>query len=165
MANALCTASFGIAEQAHLFRVGKITEEQFITNSEILCLETSVSALSSFIGQALIPVPVLGAVIGNTLGTMVYQVAKDNLSKREQLIFERYLQYLNELEKELEEKYKSYIDELNNGLRIYYDLLERAFSPNYGEALQGSVALALSLGVPSDELLKTMSEIDDYFMT
>ena len=45
VASALCTASFGIAEQAHLLRNGKITQEQFIMNSEILCLDTSVSAL------------------------------------------------------------------------------------------------------------------------
>ena len=98
VASALCTASFGIAEQAHLLRTGKITQEQFIMNSEILCLDTSVSALSSFIGQALIPVPVLGAVIGNTVGTLLYQVAKDNLTKKEQKLIEGYLKYLYELE-------------------------------------------------------------------
>ena len=97
VASALCTASFGIAEQVHLLRTGKITEEQFIMNSEILCLDTSISALSSFIGQALIPVPVLGAVIGNTVGTFLYQVAKDNLTKKEQKLIEGYLRYLYEL--------------------------------------------------------------------
>lgn len=164
VASSLCTASFGIAEQAHLLRTGKITQEQFIMNSEILCLETSVSALSSFIGQALIPVPVLGAVIGNTVGTLLYQVAKDNLSKKEQRIIEGYLKYLADLEIELDKKYCRYIDELNAGIRVYYGMLERAFSPNYDEALQGSVALAVSLGVPSEELLKNISEVDDYFL-
>ncbi|MDT3843371.1 MAG: hypothetical protein LIV11_02160 [Bacillota bacterium] len=164
VANALCTASFGIAEQAHLLRTGKITQEKFIMNSEILCLDTSVSALSSFIGQALIPVPVLGAVIGNTVGTLLYQVAKDNLSKEEQRLIDEYLKYLYELEMSLDNKYKNYIDELNEGLVIYYGILERAFSPNYEEALDGSVALAMSFGVPSEKLLKSISEVDDYFM-
>ena len=147
-----------------MLRIGKITQEQFIMNSEILCLDTSVSALSSFIGQALIPVPVLGAVIGNTVGTLLYQVAKDNLTKEEQKIIEGYLKYLYELEITLENKYRKYIDELNEGLVIYYGMLERAFSPNYAEALDGSVALAMSFGVPSEELLKSISEIDDYFI-
>ena len=43
-------------------------------------------------------------------------------------------------------------------------MLERAFSPNYSEALDGYVALAMSFGVPSGELLKTISEVDEYFM-
>ena len=64
----------------------------------------------------------------------------------------------------LDRKYLKYIDELNEGIRIYYDMLERAFSPNYTEALDGSVALAMSFGVPSEELLKSIPEIDDYFM-
>ena len=68
-----------------------------------------------------------------------------------------------ELEKQLDKKYRKYIDELNEGLTVYYEMLERASSPNYAEALDGSVMLALSFGIPGDELLKTISEIDDYF--
>ena len=164
VASALCTASFGIAEQAHLLRTGKITEEQFIMNSEILCLDTSVSALSSFIGQSLIPIPVLGAVLGNTVGTFLYQAAKDNLSKKEQKLIEGYLRYLHDLDVELDKKYRKYIHDLNEEMRRYYKVLDRAFSPNYEEALVGSVALAISFGVPGEELLKSFSEIDDYFM-
>ena len=147
-----------------MLRTGKITQEQFIMNSEILCLDTSVSALSSFIGQALIPVPVLGVVIGNTVGTLLYQVAKDNLAKKEQKLIEGYLKYLYELEIALDDKYRKYINELNEGLVMYYGILERAFSPNYAEALDGSVALAMSFGVPREELLKSILEVDDFFM-
>ena len=163
VASALCTASFGMAEQAYLYRTGKITEDQFIMYSEMLCLDTSVSALSSFIGQAIIPVPVLGAVIGNTVGTLLYQVAKENLTKKEQKVIENYLIYLRKLDVELDKKYRKYIEELNKSLTMYYDMLERAFSPNYEEALDGSVALAVSFGIPAEQLLKSVSEIDDYF--
>lgn len=165
VASSMCTASFGVAEQAYLWRNGKITQEEFLMNSEILCLETAVSALSSFIGQAIIPVPVLGAVIGNTVGTLLYQVAKDNLSRKEQKLIAGYLRYLEELEFELDRKYRRCIDELNAGIKIYYGMLDRAFSPDYNEALQGSVVLAESLGVPGEQLLKSVSEIDDYFMS
>lgn len=164
VASSLCTASFGIAEQAHLLRSGRITEDEFIMNSEVLCLDTAVSALSSFVGQAVIPIPVFGAVIGNTIGTLMYQVAKDNLSKKERKLIASYLRYLDDLEIELNKKYHKYIDELNKGLCAYYSILERAFSPNYEEALCGSVELAMSLGVPSEELLKSVSEVDDYFL-
>ena len=66
-----------------------MSETEFIANSEILCVDSAISALSSLVGQSLIPVPVLGAVVGNTVGTLIYQIAKDNLSKREQQ-FEHY---------------------------------------------------------------------------
>ena len=164
VASSLCTASFGIAEQAHLFRTGKITEEQFIMNSEILCLDSSISALSSFIGQAVIPVPVLGAVIGNTVGTLIYQIAKDTLSNKEQKIIEEYFRYLTKLDIELDQRYHRYIDELNDGLIIYYKMLEKAFSLNYEEAIEGSVILAISLGIPREELLISISDIDEFFL-
>lgn len=164
VASSICTASFGIAEQAYLLRTGKITEDQFLMNSEMLCLETAVSALSSFVGQAVIPIPILGAVIGNTVGTLLYQIAKDNLSKREQRLIRGYLKYLAELDRSLDKKYRKYIDELNKELCAYYSILERAFSPNYEEAFQGSIALAVYCGVPRSEILMTMAEVDDYFL-
>ena len=94
----------------------------------------------------------------------MYQLAKDNLSKREQKLIASYLRYLDDLEIELDKKYHKYIDELNKGLCAYYSILERAFSPNYEEALCGSIELAMSLGVSSEELLKSVSEVDDYFL-
>ncbi|WP_027215236.1 hypothetical protein [Butyrivibrio fibrisolvens] len=164
VASSLCTASFGIAEQAYLLRTGKITKDQFIMNSEILCLETSVSALSSCVGQALIPVPVLGAVLGNTIGTLLYQVAKDNLTKTEQRLIKDYYKYLHELDSKLEDRYRTCIEELKEEMVTYYVILEKAFAPNCTEALNGSVALAMYFGVPREELLTTIDEIDMYFM-
>ena len=37
VASSMVTASFGIAEQAYLFRKGEISELEFYENSEILC--------------------------------------------------------------------------------------------------------------------------------
>lgn len=164
VASSLCTASFGIAEQAYLLRTGKISDEDFLMNSEILCLDCSVSALSSCIGQAVIPVPVLGAVIGNTVGTFLYQIAKDDLSRRELKLVNEYLKELKELDRKLDKKYKQYIDELNCSLRKYYSALDKAFSPDYAEAVDGSIELAMAVGVPSEKILKTKQEAYDYYM-
>ena len=164
VASSICTASFGIAEQAYLRRSGSITDEQFLWNSEMLCLDASVSALSSFVGQAVIPVPVIGVVIGNTVGTMMYQLAKDSLNKYEKKLLEGYLKELEELDRQLDAKYRKLISELNAGLKQYYLLLDHAFSPDYHEALDGSIALAEHVGVPSEEILRNMADIQKYFL-
>ena len=83
VASALVTATFGIVSQASLLRQGKISNEDFIINSEIVCLDVSVSAISSMMGQIIIPIPVLGAIIGNATGMFMYGIAKNNLSKKE----------------------------------------------------------------------------------
>ena len=164
VASALCTASFGVAEQAYRYKKGDITQDEFIKNSEILCLDVSVSALSSCLGQAIIPVPIVGAVIGNTIGTTLYQIAKEVLSDEERKIIEQYYRELRELDIKLDEIHKKLVNDLNEGIQIYYGMLDKAFSPNAEEAFVGSVGLAISLGVPTDELVKNMEELDEYFL-
>lgn len=164
VASAMVTATFGIAEQAYQLKQGNVDEQRFIENSEMLCLDASVSALSSFAGQVLIPVPVLGAVIGNTVGTMMYQIAKDNLSAREQKIFEEYAEAVRQLDVSLKEQYQEFVDEIGKDTKLFMELLDRAFAPDIRVAFEGSIDLAKSCGVPVDEILDSKEKIASFFM-
>lgn len=164
VASAITTAAFGVAEQAHLFRNGTIDEVQFIKNSEILCLNASVSALSSFVGQVLIPVPVLGAVIGNAVGTMIYQAGKDSLSTKEKGLIERYLKELADLDEKLVSEYSQYIAQLNRCFAEYMELLTVTFDPDIEKAFDSSVALAKYMGVPDKEILDSYDKIASYYL-
>lgn len=164
VASAMVTATFGIAEQAYQLKQGNVDEQRFIENSEMLCLDASVSALSSFAGQVLIPVPVLGAVIGNTVGTMMYQIAKDNLSAREQKIFEEYAETVRQLDVSLQDQYQKFVDEIGKDTKLFMELLNRAFAPDIRVAFEGSIDLAKSCGVPVDEILDSKEKIVSYFM-
>lgn len=164
VASSIVTASFGVAEQAHLMRSGAIGETEFIENSEELCLDAAVSALSSFVGQALIPVPVLGAVIGNAIGNVMYQAAKNGLSDYEQELIRAYQKEQRRLDEELDERYRRCISEINDGMTVYVDLLDKAFAPEPAAALAGSILLAEELGVPSEKILNTRAKAMSYFM-
>ena len=163
VANALATASFGMAEQAHLLRAGKLTEEKFIENSEMICLDAGVSALSSFAGQVLIPVPILGAVIGNSIGVMMYQIAKDNLSMREQRILKQHIESIQQLSASLDREYKAYIKNLAEDMETFLKIMDAAFVVDVKDAFDGSVKLAKKCGVPAGEILDTREKISDYF--
>ena len=164
VASAMVTATFGIAEQAYQLKQGNVDEQRFIENSEMLCLDASVSALSSLAGQVLIPVPVLGAVIGNTVGTMMYQIAKDNLSSREQKIFKEYVEAVRQLDVSLQDQYQKFVDEIGKDTKQFMELLDRAFAPDIRVAFEGSIDLAKSCGVPVDEILDSKEKIASYFM-
>lgn len=164
VASAMVTATFGIAEQAYQLKQGNVDEQRFIENSEMLCLDASVSALSSFAGQVLIPVPVLGAVIGNTVGTMMYQIAKDNLSAREQKIFEEYAEAVHQLDVSLQDRYQKFVDEIGKDTKLFMELLDKAFVPDIHIAFEGSIDLAKACGVPVDEVLDSKEKITSYFM-
>ena len=164
VANGLLTASFSIAEQAHQLRTGEIDETSFIYNSEIMCLDAAVSAASSLIGQALIPIPVVGAIIGNAVGTMVYKIAKDHLSEKEQALMRSYCAEIEELDNRLNVQYGSLIAALNEDMALYLSILEQAFSMDPKIALYGSVELAKQMGVPCNEILDTKTKIDSFFL-
>lgn len=164
VASALVTASFGVADCAYRFRSGEFSEVEFIERSEIACLDASVSAFSSFVGQALIPVPVLGALVGNAVGTTVYELGKDFYSAQETALLERYAKEISDLDCQLERDYAVCVDDLRKNMATYVSLLGRAFSPDVVMAFDGSVELAASLDVPEDEILRTRQEIDDFFL-
>lgn len=164
VASALVTASFEVADCVYRFRNGELTEIEFIKKSEIACLDASVSAFSSFVGQALIPVPVLGALVGNAVGTTVYELGKDFYNKQEVELLAHYAQELEDLDAELDGEYAACISSLRENMTIYIGLLDKAFSLNAAMAFSGSIELAASLNVPDKEILHTREEIDDFFL-
>ncbi|MEU1550866.1 hypothetical protein [Nocardia sp. NPDC005745] len=164
VASSVVTTSFSIAEQANQLRRGQIDELEFIGNSELIALEAAVRALASCVGQATIPIPVLGAVIGTTVGTVLYKAAASSLTKREAALIERYLDEQRTLDEQLAAEYQTTLEKLDQSMSDYLGLLERAFSPDAQVALVGSVALAMGLGVASDEILDSDEKVDAYFL-
>lgn len=164
VASALVTAGFGVADQIHLYREGKLSQLDVIENSELLCLDASVSAISSLLGQTIIPIPVLGAVIGNTIGSVIYQIGKDSFRKKENEFFENYISEQYKLDQKLDKQYTELIYTLKDSLTKYYLLVEESFSPTPDIAFAGSIKLAKELNIPSSEILLNIKDIDSYFM-
>lgn len=164
VANAFVTASFGVAAQAYQLQQGNITQEDFIVNSEVLCLDVSVSAVASILGQTLIPVPVLGAIIGNMAGMFMYQIAKNHLSEKEQVLIQNYRESFAALNKLLEERYQQLMAQLKIELAKYTSMLELAFDLNVNIAFDGSIALADYVGVAQNRVLRSKADIDNYFL-
>ncbi|AHH15601.1 hypothetical protein NONO_c07930 [Nocardia nova SH22a] len=163
-AGSIVTASFSIAEQANKLRRNQIDELEFIENSEIIALEAAVHALASCIGQATIPIPAVGAVIGTTVGTVMYKAAASSLTQRETTLIERYLDEQRTLDEQLATEHQATLEKLDQTMSVYLSLLERAFAPDVQAALVGSIELATELGVASKEILDTDEKIDAYFL-
>ena len=164
VANALVTACFGVAAQAYQFQQGNITADDFIVNSEVLCLDVSVSAVASMFGQTLIPVPVLGAIIGNIAGMFMYQIAKDNLSEKEQMMIRSYQESFALLNQALDKRYHTLLAMLEKELKRFSSVLELAFDLDINIAFDGSIALADYVGVTPEKVLRNKRDIDQYFL-
>ena len=163
VASAMVTATFGVAAQANLLRQNKITGEEFIENSEVVCLDVTISAIASVIGQVAIPVPVLGAVIGNAVGMFMYGIAKDNLSKHEQQLISKFNNDINSLNAQLNEQYKALIELLKREFAKFRSVVALAFDFDVNIAFTGSVELAQYVGCDNSKILKNKAEVDSYF--
>ena len=64
----------------------------------------------------------------------------------------------------LDKQYQSYIEKLSTVLNKYFAIVDEAFAVDCSQAFQGSILLAEYVGVPNENILKSISDIDDFFM-
>ena len=165
MASAYVTAAFGIATQTLALERGEVTKEDFVINCETICLDVSISAIASLAGQVLIPIPVLGAVIGNVAGEFLYEICKKQGSEYSQRKISEYNEEMQVLEQELAFKYMQVVLDIKNELKRFSDLEKMAFDEDVNRAFSGSIELARELGVDDNLILHNISQIDSYFMS
>ncbi|MGL5406856.1 MAG: hypothetical protein ACRDAX_08800 [Propionibacteriaceae bacterium] len=162
-ANALATTAIGVAEQAYQLRRGTISEIEFWENSEALALQAAVSALSATIGQAVIPIPILGAVIGNSIGTVLFKASKDVLNSHETRLIELYQEEQARQSDNLRQQDILLIEMLQRSIKSYLGLISLAFSLEPAVAFEGSIQLATTLDVPTERVLRTNAEVLAFF--
>ena len=164
LASAMVTATFGVVAQARKLQNGTISEEDFIDNCEVICLEVAVSALSSMLGEVLIPIPVLGTIIGNATGMFMYEISKSYLSATEKKLISGYRQECKKHIQQLEVEYQTLVAQIDKEVFLFNSLLELAFDGPENQRLEASVAVAISAGVQKEKLLKNRAERDAFFV-
>lgn len=157
-AAATVTAAYGMASQADLLRSGKITRNEFIENSEVVCIDSAISALSSILGQTVIPIPVLGALVGSIAGDLMLEIANTNLSTYEALIVADYHEALSKRSAAYGQRYLELVQRYETRKAEFGSSLALAFSEDVDAAFRGSIKHAEYLGVPSSKLIKSDEE-------
>lgn len=163
-ASSMVTIGFGIAEQVNKLRRGEIDETEFILNAEVIALEAAVSTLSAMLGQVLIPIPILGALVGNAVGMILYKSTKSYLYQREMEMIGRYRDEQRALDAQLDAKYQGLVAQLEVSMTTYLDVIERAFSLDVQVAFVGSVQLGAALQVAPGRLLDDEKKVAAYFL-
>lgn len=82
-AGAVTSASMGLVSLMADLKKDQISMDEFVTQGQILCLEAGIAATGGALGQMLIPIPVLGSIIGTVAANFVWEFAKDRLGERE----------------------------------------------------------------------------------
>lgn len=148
-----------------LFRSGEMSEVDFLYESEWACLDAVVGILSSYLRQCPIEINILGIVINEEMLNLRYKAIKDELRGEWEDMLVRHVEEQRAQDDALEKKYTDYIEWLEKDLNTYMELLPRAFSDDPEEALAGSSELALFMKLPQAEVLNTVEDVDDFFLS
>lgn len=153
MASAMVTATLGMLVQAYKLNNGDITAEEFVDASETICLDVTMSAVSSMLGEILIPIPVLGAIIGNTVGMFMMNIARSYLSSEEQKLIATYQKEMTELKNQLDSEYNALVEKLETELAEYGSLVDLAFDADVNIRFESILSRAKLIGANTERLV------------
>ena len=80
-ATASVTGVFTVVEKTIDFSNGKYTGKEYASEIADGIMSVAVSTISSELGRKLIPIPVMGSIIGNAVGMFIYKFARDKIVK------------------------------------------------------------------------------------
>lgn len=160
-ASAVVSAFKGLNSLNQTYAAGEITREEFHDLGMVVCAESAFVGVSTAIGQTLIPIPILGAVVGSVAGKFMTEFVKGRDEKLAQRLREDMKAFKDKLDAVFRETLEGILAELDN----LKNLTVIAFDLHLNTRLvQRSVELAKAYGVPSANLIMNDDDLDG-FMT
>ncbi|WP_419961337.1 hypothetical protein [Psychrobacillus sp. BM2] len=165
-AGAVTSAAMGITSLATDQRRGKIDMDEFVTQGQILCLEAGIAAIGGAIGQTLIPVPIIGSILGTVTANLVWGLAKGKLGNKEMELKAKLNAYADSLLVKIDKAYQDIIEKIEKQYKRFDSLIEAAFDfqANAATLAAASVTLAREVGVEENKILKNDADLEAYFL-
>lgn len=160
-AGAIVSATKGVGSLATDFNNGKIDRTEFLELGMVVCSESAIVGLATAAGQTIIPIPVLGAVIGSLAGTILANSLGAGNKITAKMIRDDMKEYLDILDA----KYKKIVEEIVTEFEKLGNLTDAAFNAaNNEKAFYLSIALAREYGVKEDSILVSTKDIDSFML-
>ena len=161
MAGAMVSAVKGVAPLVEGYRNGSLSMEQLIDSSCMVFAEVGMVAAATAVGQAVIPVPLLGALIGSIAGQALASVLAKQVEGAEAAIHAR----LAIFRAALSSKQQIELDQIKARFERMGDLTEAAFDVQLNaDILYASASLARAYGVSQEKLLLTVEDVDRFVL-
>ena len=166
-AGAVVGAGCAIASLGQRYASGEITADKFLELGQLACAESAIVGIAAAVGQASIPIPVLGAVIGTIAGRMVVDFGKQYLGKEADKLKKRLETDYNQCLAKIDCAYREVIAKIIAEFEQLGDLTKAAFDRTKNTALrfQASVELAEAHGVPQTKIVQTLDELDAFMLS
>lgn len=161
-AGAVVSAAKGVASLWQDYHAGKIDAEAFMDLGLVVCAESAIVGLATAAGQTLIPLPVLGAVIGSLAGKMLaeFMTGKDGqLVERMEAEMDSFLAKLDKVQQKVVAMINAEYDRLGKLTEAAFD-----FGRNEALLLQASIDLSKAYGVNDKLIIASHSQLDDFML-
>ena len=165
-ASALVMATYGMIDVVLRFRSSEITQDELMTLLTLNVIDASFATIGACIGQIMIPIPVLGSVVGSIATSIIWEIGKGILNEREQNIIQDYRENLNSYIKTLDENYLVIYNEIIDKYKKLGEIQEYSFDLSINTKLrfEYSIEMAESLEIEDNKILHDLPEIDNYFL-
>ena len=165
-AGGVVSSALSVASLASRFRKGELSLDEFCELGQLACLEGAAVGLATALGQALIPVPVLGGLLGAAAGRLLVSASKDVLSGHERALRDKLRGQYDDTLRNLDLASQAAMATLMARYDALGDLLIAAFDFEANAHLRfgASVNLARELAVPNEHILGSVGAIDEFIL-
>ena len=140
---------------------GEIGEVAYTEDCLWICLEAMIKSLSCMTYMA---GDINAAEYVQAAAMYAFEYGRFRLYAKEQALVTEYIENQYRLDEELQAKFEVYKAELEAGTNQFIGLIDNAFDPQFRTSLHASVALARAAGVAEEEILKTVEDVDGFFL-
>ena len=152
-----------------------ISEVAYIEDCLWICLEAMIKLLAASVSIITAFAKKKGTIneeadlewiegLSEAIAMFAFEYGRYALFSKEQALLTEYVDGQYELDVELEERYKEYTEELQSKAYEFYELIDKAFVPDFRESYLASIKLAKKAGVDEGEILTDIKDIDDFFL-
>ena len=99
-----------------------------------------------------------------SLPQLAFEYGRYVLYSEEQAILEQYIQKQHVFDERLRREYETYLEKVRVQAEEFQRLIDDAFCPDIREALANSSRLARAAGVKDEEILKSLDDVDAFFL-
>jgi hypothetical protein len=115
------------------------------------------SSLTSLVGKEY-------SQLAQALTQLAFEYVRYTLFAKEQAILTAYIENQYVLDTQLQRRFDAFQNELSTASERFQQLIKEAFSTDIRDSLMRSAELAQAAGVREEEILKSIEDIDDFFL-
>ena len=162
-AGSLASGLMGVGGLLRDHHAGTIGGDQFVEMSHIVAMDAAIAGLAAAVGQTLVPIPMLGALLGSLAGKLVASALKDALGESASALSAKLAEYERDALEQLDEEQRALVQRLDAWFGNLERLAANAFDPECNtRLLEASIRAAKTAGVPEDSIIYTTGDVDAF---